>query len=278
MLEICRLIAQNDHMSDNLPSDESEVLSIKSRFVRGRNLLYAKADFSQLYVDYYLHLKDNDLKLTPDLDDRLKTGIALFGLHCVSRPRNDILAWTINFQEPLLNLFLAGDTGTGDLTGRIYTEGVKKSDENLFYQDVVRQNREPHRSLVGFKGGDLIAAVEEFYKRSEQRPARFFQLEPDVFAILAAHPDYDENWFETVGLEEIRTIEDTEEVVDLETRFVRWHCGCNQQRILAALAATFLSAPDELFLGEELIEVNCPRCAGKHRVSREMMEAYVADQ
>lgn len=264
-------------MPDQLPSDESEVLSIKSRFVRGRNLLFAKADFSQLFVDYYLHLKDNGLALAPELDQRFKIALALFSLHCVSRPRNDILAWTVNFQEPLLNIFLAGDTGTGDVTGRIYTEGVRKAEENVFYQDVVRRSREPQRSVVGFSGSDMVHAVEEFYRFSEQRPARFFQLEPDVFAIVAAHPDYDENWFSTMTIEDARAIEATEEVADLETRFVRWHCGCNQERILGALAATFLSDPDNLFLGEELIEVNCPRCAGKHRISREMLEAYVAD-
>jgi molecular chaperone Hsp33 len=265
-------------MPDNLPSDESELLAIKSRFVRGRNLLYARANFSQLYVDYYLHQKDNALSLTPEFDERLKSAIALFSLHCISRPRNDILAWTVNFQQPLHNLFLAGDTGTGDVTGRIYTEGVKQAEENVFYQDVVRRNREPHRSIVGFNGPDLIHAVEEFYKFSEQRPARFFQLAPDEFAILAAHPDYDENWFESVTLEDIRRIEETEEVVDLETRFVRWHCGCNLERILGALSAPVQRDPEDLFLGEELIEVNCPRCAAKHRVSREMMEAYVADK
>ncbi|EDY84284.1 hypothetical protein VDG1235_3915 [Verrucomicrobiia bacterium DG1235] len=264
-------------MSENLPSDDSEVLSIKSRFVRGRNLLYAKADFGPLFVDYYLHLKDNGLDLSPELDERLKKALALFSLHCVSRPRNDILAWTINFQEPLVNVFLAGDTGTGDVVGRIYSEGVKEAEENAFYQDLVRRNREPHRSVVGFQGGDVIKAVESFYQFSEQRPAKFFQLEPDVFAIVAAHPDYDEAWFENLTLEEVRAIEATEEVVDLETRFVRWYCGCNQDRILATLSSVFQSDPEGLFLGEELIEVNCPRCAGKHRVSREMLEAYVAD-
>ncbi len=241
-------------------------------------MLYAKADFGPLFVDYYLHLKDNDLKLAADLDDRLKEALALFSLHCISRPRNDILAWTVNFQEPLVNVFLAGDTGTGDVVGRIYDEGVKEAKENSFYQDLVRLNREPHRSVVGFQGGSMIHAVEEFYRRSEQRPAKFFRLEPDVFAIVAAHPDYDEDWFDTLTTEDVRGIEATEEVVDLETRFVRWHCGCNQNRILGALAPTFLADPEGLFLGEELIEVNCPRCAGKHRISREMLEAYVADQ
>lgn len=268
---------RNESMPEDSSFNDSELLSIKSRFIRGRNTLFAKADFSPLYVDYYLHLRDNKIELDAELDERLKSALALFSLHCVSRPRNDTLAWTINFQEPLVNLFLAGDTGSGDVVGRIYTDEVKRAEENAFYQDLVRPGREPHRSVVGFQEGDMIKAVETFYEFSEQRPARFFQVEPDVFAILAAHPDYDEEWFKAVTVEDVRSMEAVEEVVDLETRFVRWHCGCNQERILRALAPVFQTDPEGLFLGEELIEVNCPRCAAKHRISRETMEAYVAD-
>lgn len=265
-------------MSDSEPSGESEVLAIKSRFVRGRHTLFAQANFGPLYIDYYLHQKDNQLRLEAEHDARLKTALALFSLHCISRPRHDILAWTINFQDPLVNLFLAGDTGTGDVVGRLYTEGVKQAKENAFYQDLVRRNREPHRSVVGFTGGDMLRAVETFYQFSEQRPARFFEVEPDTYAILAAHPDYDREWFARLTVDDARRLDEEEEVVDLETRFVRWHCGCNQRRILGALAPVFQSDPESLFLGEELIEVNCPRCAGKHRISREMLEAYVADR
>ncbi len=259
------------------PAD-SDLLTLKSRFVRGRNVLFAMADFGPLYVDYYLHLKDNHIEQAAEPDRFLKAGLALFSLHCVSRPRNDILAWTLNFQQPLMNLFFAGDTGTGDVVGRVYTENVKEAPENAFYQDLVRRNREPHRSVVAFEGGDMIKAVETFYHFSEQRPARFFQVEPETFAIVAAHPDYDEEWFKALTVDQVRTLDATEEVVDLETRFVRWRCGCNQSRILQALAPIFLQDPESLFLEEELIEVMCPRCAGKYRISRETMEAYVADR
>lgn len=264
-------------MQDENPSDGSELLQIKSRFVRGRNTLYARADFSSLFVDYYLHLKDNHIQIEPEHDERLKRALALFSLHCISHPRNEVLAWTINFQEPLVNLFLAGDTTTGDVVGRIFTEGVKEAEENAFYQDLVRRGRDPHRSVVGFQGSDMIKAVETFYEFSEQRPAKFFEVEPDVYAIVAAHPDYDEEWFEGLDTDAVRELEEKEEVVDLETRFVRWNCGCNQQRILEVLRPVFQTDPEGLFEGEELIEVNCPRCSGKHRISREMLEAYVAE-
>jgi len=264
-------------MAESGEGEFEDDLTLRSRFVRGRNTLFARGDFSALFVDFYLHLKDNDLQLSQESAERMKRALALFGLHCISRPRNESLAWTINFQDPLVNVFVAGDTSTGEVTGRIYTEGVKRAKENAFYQDSLRRGRDPHRSVVGFSGSDMIGAVEEFYAMSEQRPARFFELAPEEFAILAAHPDYDEDWFASLSHEDVLSLDATEELVDLESRPLRWHCGCNQRKIMKVLLETFIAEPDELFLGEELVEVNCPRCASKHRISREMMEAFLAD-
>ena len=263
-------------MSDEKPK-EDEYLKVTSCFVRGKNVLYAAVNFSNLYVDYYLHLKDNRIELTVEQDEILKTGLAAFALHCVSQPRNQVMAWTVNFQEPLLNVFLAGDTSTGDVVGRVFAENVKQAEENVFYQEVVRGNKPVHRSIVGFDGRDFLAAAEAYYRQSEQRPARFFQLEPDTFAILTAHPDYDEDWFASVDVDDVRVISTTEEVNELETRFIKWKCGCSMKRILEVLRPSWLADPDDLFLNEEMIEVNCPRCAKKYRVTREMMEAFVSE-
>ena len=116
-------------MSDSEQSEEAP-FSIASSFVRERNTLFAMANFSPLYVDYYLHLKDNRIEIDSETDDLFKRGLAAFALHCVSRPRNEVLAWTINFQEPLLNLFLGGDTSDGSVVGRVFTENVKEAEEN----------------------------------------------------------------------------------------------------------------------------------------------------
>lgn len=255
-------------------SSSEPAFSIVSSFVRGRNVLLAEANFSDLYIDYYLHLKDHNVEMEPAADELLKTLLAAFALHCVSRPRNEVLAWTINFQEPLVNLFLGGDTETGAIVGRVFTENVKEAEENIFYQEVVKGNKPLHRSVVPFEGNDPLAAVEAFYERSEQRPARFFRLDGESFAIVSAHPDYDREWFANLTADEVRALKTTEEVNVLETRAVRWSCGCNQQRILQTLEPVWKQSPDDLFLGEELIEVNCPRCAGKYRITRETMEAF----
>ncbi|MEM9160976.1 MAG: Hsp33 family molecular chaperone HslO, partial [Verrucomicrobiota bacterium] len=87
----------------------------------------------------------------------------------------------------------------------------------------------------------------------------------------------DRDWFSSITVDDVRVINATEEVNELETRYVRWHCGCNMQRILEMLKPGWLHDKEELFLKEEMIEVICPRCAMKYRVTREMMEAYVTD-
>lgn len=262
-------------MPEELPED---VFSITTQFVRQRNSLFAVADMGQLYIDYYLHLKDNKIEMTPENDALLKEGLAAFALHCVSRPHNEIIAWTINFQKPLLNLFFAGDNSDGSVVGRVFTENVKKAEGNVFYQDLIRGNKPAHRSIVSFDGADIFTAVEEYYRNSEQRPARLFKLGGEKYAILTAHPDYDEAWFESVTVDEVNAFAEKEELNPLETRPVRWKCGCNQLRILRTLLPLWNENREELFLGEELIEVNCPRCAGKYRISREVMEAFGNEQ
>lgn len=258
----------NDQNSDS-------ALPITTAFVRYRNALLARGDLGALYIDYYLHLADNDLHPTPEQDRIFKSALAAFVLHCASRPRNEIIAWTLNFQEPLLNLFLVADNELGTVAGRTFTEHVKKGEHNLFFSEVARGRSPVRRSAVNFQGSDPFAAVERFYDQSEQRPARYFQLAGEDFAMLCAHPDCDTAWFESVDTEGIRNLDETETVAPLERRAYRWHCGCNQKRILKVLEPSMRENPEELFGDEEALRVECPRCAGRYTVTRETMEAHI---
>ena len=74
----------------------------------------------------------------------------------------------------------------------------------------------------------------------------------------------------------MRDLEKTETVVPLTHRVYRWHCGCNQKRMLQVLAPAFRSDAGRLFAGEEKIEIRCPRCGARHTITREAMEAFVA--
>lgn len=253
-------------------------LEVRTRFVRNRNVLVARADFSELYVDYYLHLAAQQMKPSPEADAMFKRALAGFVLHCASRPRNELTAWTIHFQKPLLNFFLTGDNETGAVTGRIFEEDVKELPESLFYSDVVRDRQPKRRSVVSFAGSDPLAAVEKFYTQSEQRLTRCFQLGEEEFAMVSEHPDCDLAWLRALTPAEVDGLETTETLVPIERRICRWHCGCNQERMMEVLAPSMKASPDELFGGAETIEIRCPRCGARHTITRESLEAFVARQ
>ena len=275
-----RVLLRGGSMAQSTPINPDEPgLEVRTLFVRGRNVLVARANFSELYVDYYLHLGAHGVKPAEAHDALFKRALAAFVLHCASRPWNEMTAWTINLQEPRLNLFLTGDNETGAVTGRVFAENVKEFPENLFYADVVRGKQPKRRSVVPFAGADPVVGMETFYSRSEQRPVRFFQLAEEEFALVSEHPDCDAAWFAALDADavgKLRTDATHETVTELEKRVYRWHCGCNQDRMLEVLAPVMKQGPDELFQGEPVITIQCPRCAARHAITREALEAHVA--
>jgi len=262
---------QNEH------ANESTGAVVTADFVRHRNVLLLQADMGPLFVDYYLHLADNGIKQTPAQDAQLKQALTAFTLHAASRPRNEHLAWTIGLQNPPLNLFMAGDNEDCTVTGRLFTENVREAAANVFFSEVMPgRGAEKRRSVVNFEGADLFTAAEGFYGASEQRPARFFDLGDEKYAMLLSHPDADEAWLRGVALEDVKALAKTETLSRIERRLYRWHCGCEQRKILAALAPAAKHGLAELFGDSELIHVQCPRCAANYTITREAMEAWLA--
>ncbi|MDD3180851.1 MAG: Hsp33 family molecular chaperone HslO [Opitutaceae bacterium] len=246
-------------------------------FVRHRNALLTRGDLGPLFVDYYLHLADHGIRHSPEQDRMFKDALAAFTLHCASRPRHEHIAWTLNFQQPLINFFFAGDNEDCTVVGRIFTENVKEAERNIFYSDIVgRRGGRPRRSVVNFDGAEVLRAVEAYYAHSEQRPVRCFHGGEDEYVMLASHPDCDMAWFRGVEAAGVLTLGQAETVSLIERRAYRWHCGCNQRKILGAIAPAFRTNPDAMFGGEETIHVQCPRCAAQHTLTREALEAYVA--
>jgi len=258
------------------PSDSAEGLEVRTYFVRSRNALVARADFGELYVDYYLHQGQHGNQHEPAHDTLLKEALAALTLHCATRPWNESWAWTLHFTEPLLNLFVTGDNRRGIVVGQLFTEGVKPDDQPRFIADLVRERGEPRRSVVEFEGADVLAAVEHFYAQSEQRPARYFRFGPEEFVIVVAQPQCDLQWLEALDDAAIRALDATETLTLLEQRHYRWECGCTQDRMLAVLGPIMRRDPAALFGDEEVLRLSCPRCGARHVVTRETLEAFVS--
>ncbi len=246
-------------------------------FVRHRNVMLVQADFGPLLVDYYLHQADHHLRTSPEHDTLLKQALVAFTLHAAARPRTEHLAWTIGLQEPRLNLFLAADNEDCHVTGRLFTENVREAAANVFYSEVMPgRGAEKRRSVVNFAGADLFRAAESFYAGSEQRPARFFDRGEEHYAMLLSQPDCDVAWLRQVTLADVQALPTTETLARIERRAYRWHCGCEQRKILAALAPAARADLADLFGEGEIIYVQCPRCAASHTITREAMEAWLA--
>lgn len=254
--------------------DLPEGFEVRTYFVRGRNALLARADFGELYVDYYLHQGQLGSLHAPAYDALLKETLAALTLHCASRPWNESWAWTIHLQDPLINLFVTGDNRRGDIVGQMFTENVKEDGRNIFYADVVRERNEPRRSATHFVGHEPFRIVEQFYDQSEQRPARFFQHGPEDFVMISAQPDCDLEWLHALTDESVRALDQTETLSLLEQRTYRWACGCSQDRMFSVLAPIMRKDAQALFGNDDLIKISCPRCGARHTITREALEAY----
>ena len=250
-------------------------LEVRTYFVRERNALVARADFGEMYVDYYLHQSTLGHRPAPGPDAMLKDALAALTLHCASRPWNETTAWTIHFADPLVNLFVTGDNNRGAVVGQLFTDNVKRDGRSVFISDVLRGTGQPRRSIVELQDADVFHAVERYYEQSEQSPARLFRHGDEDFVMVSAHPDCDLAWFEALDEEAIRTIDQKEQLSLLEKRFYRWDCGCNEQRMMQVLAPTFRQEPADLFGPDEVLRMSCPRCGAWYAITREAMEAYV---
>jgi molecular chaperone Hsp33 len=248
-----------------------EFTKIESIFVRHRNALLLRGQFTPIYTDYYLHLMQHGIRPPGELDQMLKDTLAMLALHLVARPWAESIAWTANLRAPRMNLFVTGSSFDEAITGRIFTEDVREPDRNFFYaQTTTVENSKPRLSTLEIKGKDPIVWLSQYYDQSEQRPARAFRLEDENFAIVAAQPDCDLEWLESLDAAAVAKITETEETTILETRRFRFHCGCTIDKILPILGG-WKDRLDDLFGDEEFINIQCPRCAAKYRITRDMI-------
>lgn len=216
--------------------------------------------------------------MTADAAEFAKKALAGLALHCASRPRAERIAWTVNFQDPLLNVFVAGDNPAGTLIVNTFTEDVKVAERCMFYSDTLKVGAEPRRSVIDFDGGDFFQAVERFYASSEQRPARLFEISEDDFVLISAQPDCDVDWLMGLDLDAIRDLDKSQELSLLEERQYQFSCGCDQAKMLNVLAPLYREDAAGLIGDDEVIRITCPRCGAKHAITREALEARVGQE
>ena len=249
-------------------------LEVRTYFVRGRNALVARANFEPLYIDYYLHRADHDLKYSDEHDLMLKEALAALTLHLASRPQDETCGWTMNFQNPHMNLFVTGSSRPARVAGRVFTEDVRDFGKSLLISQTTRHGQPPRQSTVDFTGTDIFRIVEEYYSQSEQRLTRLFRHSEEDIVMVSAQPDADEAWISSLTEDDIRTLDQKETLSLLETRNYIWECGCSVERLYPILATLGRDALRDAFGDNEVITLQCPRCGARYRAAKEQFEAW----
>lgn len=249
----------------------AEFTKLESIFVRERNCLLVRGDFSPIFTDYYLHLMDIGERHSEVLDTSLKDLLAVLTLHLTARPWAETIAWTANLRAPRVNFFATGSSTHENIVGRVFTEDVREPDRHFLYSQTTEPGSPNRLSTIEVQTTDPLEWIRHFYEQSEQRPGRAFRMADDSYALVAAQPDFDEEWLESLTPERVAAITGDEKTKLLETRKFRFHCGCSLERILPTLGA-WKDQPDELFGEGETLNIQCPRCAKKYTIARKDLE------
>jgi molecular chaperone Hsp33 len=235
---------------------------IRRRFDRLRQAILADGDFQSVFQAYNEHVERWELPLDPFLSTLMRQGLAATALHLSARPHDETVGFTLNFREPATNLFLTGDAAKNTFVGRAFSDGVATAESSRFYVQTVRPGQPVFQSLIDVEGLDVLAVFEQYYARSEQAPARFFELEGDRFLMVQSLPDADQEWL--LGLDPARADEiDLSADEFLVHRTLRFQCGCSPARQLEMLRTIYAGKPDDLFKGDAGVETFCPRCGGR---------------
>jgi molecular chaperone Hsp33 len=247
-----------------------ECTKVESIFIRQRNALMLRGQFTPIFTDYYLHLMEHKLRHKEQLDTIIKDKLAFLTLHLVARPWAETIAWTVNLRAPRVNFFVTGSSVEESVTGHLFTENVKESDRNILYSQTMLTGSEGRKSTVELIDNDPAKWIETYYLQSEQRPARAFRLADENYVLIAAQPDCDLEWLEGLSTKDVEMIADAEQMKLLETRKFRFNCGCSPERFLPALAQ-YKDNKEELFQGDPAVEICCPRCGAKHVITPDML-------
>lgn len=261
---------RSSHAVNRIHEDGST--PVECRFVRGRNALLCAADFGPMFMDLYLHLGQTGVVLGGGTDEKIKLLLAALTLHAASRPRAETCAWTVHLEGEKMNLFAVAENPTGHTTGQVFTDKVRATGGNVLHAEVAGLSGRRRRSSVDFDAPDILTAAASYYGRSEQRPARYFDLGGDRFALLAAQPDCDTAWLKGAGTAEVRQLADDASRPPLETRIYRFFCGCSPARVADALAPALRGDLDGVFGDDSFITVTCPRCGLRHELERRLFD------
>jgi hypothetical protein len=259
-------------MSDATPELTADAVRVERFISLERNVLAARGLFSRLFDAYLAHSQQWVGEPDGLVRVMMQQGLAAAALYLTCRPLDEESAWTFNFPEPPLNLFVSASAGGNRVVGRYFDEHVETAASGRLFVQTIRQTGQPHSSVIEVQGLDILMILEQFYAQSEQTRTRFLEGEGDEFVMLMALPGADDAWLRDLPREEGLAFAQWPDMQQIEERTVRFGCQCDPERIIDVVAGIFHDKPEELFDGDPGVEVRCPRCGQAYQVSRKTFD------
>lgn len=259
---------EHDGSAEHGPAGSAHV---ERTILRDHDAMLAVGDFGALFEAYHRHARRWDLPLDPLGLVMMHQALAGACLQLAFRVVEETSAWTLNVGRPPLNLFVTGGSTDHTVTGRYFVDDVKTEADNRLFVQRSHPQREAARSVITVDGIDVLGVFEQYYRSSEQLAARLVELSTHEMAMVLALPGADAQWLESLDVAAVRALHaNASEPIDGRT--FRFDCGCDGDRIVTAMVQMFGADPDEVFQGDEGLEVQCPRCGARWWIDRELFD------
>lgn len=248
-------------------------VAVESHVDRVHHAVVARGRFEALYQAYEAHARGLGPLPDPAALALMRPALAASTLHLALLPPDQYCTWTLNFLAPPTNVFVAGDNGELQLTGRVYTEEVRVESSSRLFFETQRPRFKPARSVVDFDGGDVYDAYRQFYDRALQMQARILALDDGRVLLVQGLPMVDRDWLASLDQRSAADYLREGVLEPMETRTYRFRCGCDASRIVRVVTELFAGNEEALFGDDDEAEVRCPRCGRRWSVSRSAVAA-----
>lgn len=235
--------------------------------------MVATGDFGQILRAWREHAERWELAVDGLGEVMMRQALAGAALQLAYRVPEEATAWTVNFARPEANVFVTGGGPHHILTGRYYAEGVRHTGHNRLYVQRSHPQRPVQRSVLDVEGLDLLQIFEQFFRDSEQAPARLVEHSDTAYSMVLGLPGADGDWIAGLSPDEVAGLGDR--ATPLDRREFVFRCGCDPDQVAATLARMFADRADEFFAGESVVEALCPRCGARHLLDRKTFDLHV---
>lgn len=257
------------------PADKLGEATLRRYIDHDNDLLITRGDFGPLFEAYLDHVRRWESEPDNLSQTMMRQGLGAAALHLSARPFGEAVGFTINVHRPPTNLFLTGDNTEGHIVGRVFTENVKPSETSRLFAQSTRNGNPPQQSTVEVEGLDVLQFFDQYYDRSEQTVARFFEETDTTYVMLLALPEADGSWLRELSQDQALGIA-SDAPKPLGTSHFRFQCGCDSSKMMETILGMFRDKAEELFLGEEGIEILCPRCGRRWWIDRSEFDEAAA--